>query len=132
MKAIRRRRRARRGSATARVVGAWREGRENLGSHGTKVSTAMTIDDAARAIQDSIGDEAATRVRAFAPIVNTALYAPVEPDEQAALFAWEAEATLRAFLKEKSTASQRAFAAIDPRPLLKMGGRAVSDPGSSS
>jgi transglutaminase-like putative cysteine protease len=121
LKALRRRRRSRRGTIPARVVGAWREGRENLRSHGTKVSPAMTVDDATGVTRETIGDDAATRVRAFAPVVNTALYAPTEPDEQAALVAWEAEESLRAFLKEHSTTRQRVLAAVDPRPLIRIG-----------
>src|SRR5262249_28693245 len=100
IKVLRRRRRARRGSPTARVVRAWREGRENLRSHGAKVSAAMTVDDAAREARQTIGDDAATRVEAFEPVVNSALYAPFEPDEEAVLAAWEVEASLRAFLTE--------------------------------
>ena len=116
VKALRRRRRARRGSTTARVVGAWREGRENLRSHGARVSRAMTVDDAARETGQALGDDAATRVQAFGPVVNTALYAPIEPDEEIASVAWEAEAALRSYLRENSTPRQRLLAAVDPRP----------------
>jgi hypothetical protein len=83
----------------------------------------MTIDDAASVTREAIGDDAATRVRVFAPIVNTALYGPLEPNDQAALVAWEAEASLREFLKKNSTTRQRVLAAIDPRPLIKIGDR---------
>ena len=129
VKALRRRRRARRGSTTARVVGAWREGRENLRSHGARVSRAMTVDDATRETGQALGDDAATRVKAFGPVVNTALYAPTEPDEDIASVAWEAEAALRAFLRENSTPRQRLLAAVDPRPLLRS---SSCSPGSAS
>ena len=77
VKALRRRRRARRGSTTARVLGAWREGRENLRSHGARVSRAMTVDDATRETRQALDDDTATRVKAFGPVVNAALYAPI-------------------------------------------------------
>jgi hypothetical protein len=123
IKVLRRRQRARRGTPTARVVGAWREGRENLRSHGAHISRAMTVDDAVRETREVMGDDAATRVRAFEPVLNAALYAPSEPDEQAASLAWEAEAALREFLRSESTTRQRVLAAIDPRPLVKLGER---------
>jgi transglutaminase-like putative cysteine protease len=123
IKVLRRRQRASRGTPTARVVGAWREGREQLRSHGARVSRAMTVDDAAREAREAIGDDAATRVRAFEPVLNATLYAPFEPDEQAASLAWEAEASLREFLKNESTARQRVLAAIDPRPLIRISER---------
>jgi hypothetical protein len=119
IKVFRRRRRARRGSTTARVVGAWREGRENLRSHGARVSRAMTVADAARETGQAMGDDAATRVKAYETAVNGALYAPCEPDEEMAAGAWEAEAALREFLRENSTARQRLLAAVDPRPLMR-------------
>jgi hypothetical protein len=83
----------------------------------------MTVDDAVREARVVMGDDAATRVRAFEPVLNATLYAPSEPDEQAASLAWEAEASLREFLRSESTTRQRVLAAIDPRPLIKIGER---------
>jgi hypothetical protein len=79
----------------------------------------MTVEDAVREARKAIGDDAATRVLAFAPVLNAALYAPFEPDEVAAAAAWEVEGSLRAFLRENATRRQRALAAIDPRPLMR-------------
>ncbi len=123
IKVLRRRRRARRGPTTARVLGAWREGREALRSHGAKVSFAMTVDDAAREAREALDDDTGARVKAFEPAVNAALYAPLEPDEDVAANAWEAEASLRAFLWANSTTRQRVLAAVDPRPLIRLGAR---------
>ena len=78
----------------------------------------MTVDEATRTCRESIGDDAATRVSVFGPVLNHALYAPFEPGEQAAVAAWEAEASLRALLNERSTRQKRVLAAIDPRPLI--------------
>ncbi len=129
LKVVRRRHRARRGPPAARVVGAWREGRENLRSHGARVSRAMTVDDAARReTRGAMGDDAAMRVHAFEPALNATLYAPTEPDEALALAAWEAEASLRAFLRENSTTRQRVLAAVDPRPLIRAGERGTREP----
>src|SRR5207244_746610 len=83
IKVLRRRHRSRRGTPARRVVGAWREGRETLRSHGARVSRAMTVNDAAGETRESMGDDAASRVKAFEPAVNAALYAPLEPDEEA-------------------------------------------------
>jgi hypothetical protein len=74
-----------------------------------------------------MGDDAATRVKAFEPPVNAALYAPAEPDDEAAAVAWDAEASLRAFLRENSTARQRVLAAVDPRPLIRIGDRSSGE-----
>ena len=123
IKVLRRRRRARRGPATARVLGAWREGREALRSHGAKVSYAMTVEDAAQEAREALNDDTGTRVKAFEPAVNAALYAPFEPDDDMASVAWEAEASLRAFLWANSTTRQRVLAAVDPRPLIRLGAR---------
>jgi transglutaminase-like putative cysteine protease len=120
LKALRRRRRSSQGSPATRVVGAWREVREELTSYGAPVSPAMTVDEATRRCRDSIGDDAATRVSVLGPVVNDALYAPFEPTEQAAVAAWEAEASLRALLNERSTPQKRVLAAIDPRPLIHL------------
>ncbi len=120
LKVRRRRRRSSRGSPATRVVGAWREVREELTSYGSPVSPAMTVDEAVRRCRDSIGDDVATRVSVFGPAVNDALYAPFEPTEQAAVAAWEAEASLRALLNERSTPQRRVLAAIDPRPLVHL------------
>jgi hypothetical protein len=120
LKALRRRRRSSTGSPATRVVGAWREVREELTSYGSPVSPAMTVDEAVRGCRDSIGDDAATRVSVLGPVVNDALYAPFEPTEQAAVAAWEAEASLRALLNERSTPQRRVLAAIDPRPLIHL------------
>ena len=118
LKVLRRRRRSSRGSPATRVVGAWREVREELTSYGAPVSPSMTVDEATRTCRESIGDDAATRVSVFGPVLNHALYAPFEPGEQAAVAAWEAEASLRALLNERSTRQKRVLAAIDPRPLI--------------
>jgi hypothetical protein len=120
LKALRRRRRSSQGSPATRVVGAWREVREELTSYGAPVSPAMTVDEATRRCRVSIGDDAATRVSVLGPVVNDALYAPFEPTEQAAVAAWEAEASLRALLNERSTPQRRVLAAIDPRPLIHL------------
>jgi hypothetical protein len=120
LKVRRRRRRSSRGSPATRVVGAWREVREELTSYGSPVSPAMTVDEAVRRCRDSIGDDVATRVSVLGPTVNDALYAPFEPTEQAAVAAWEAEASLRALLNERSTPQRRVLAAIDPRPLVHL------------
>jgi hypothetical protein len=120
LKVLRRRRRSSRGSPATRVVGAWREVREELTSHGAPVSPAMTVDEATRKCRATIGDDVATRVSVFGPVLNHALYAPFEPSEQAALAAWQAEASLRALLNERSTQPKRVLAAIDPRSLIHL------------
>ena len=122
LKLLRRRQRARTGPAATRVIGAWREARDSLRSHGAPVNGAMTVNETARACRQAIGDDAATRVAAFGTVVNTALYAPFEPEDQAAADAWQAEADLRALLREHSTARQRLLAAVDPRTLIDIGG----------
>ena len=121
-KVARRRRRAASGSPAARIVGAWKEARDRLRTHGAPIARSMTVDEAVRACREKVGDDAATRVATFGPVLNTALYAPYEPTEEAATDAWEVEESLRSLLNEQSSVRRRVFAAIDPRPLIKTGG----------
>jgi transglutaminase-like putative cysteine protease len=121
-KVLRRRRRATRGSPAARIVGAWKETRDGLRTHGAPIARSMTVDEAVSACRDTVGDDAATRLATFGPVLNTALYAPFEPSEEAATDAWEAEESLRSLLSEQSSVRRRVLAAVDPRPLIRTGG----------
>jgi hypothetical protein len=82
----------------------------------------MTVDEATDRCRQKIGDDAATRLSAFGPVVNTALYAPFEPTEQAAEAAWQAEISLRSLLNEHSSTRRRLLAALDPRTLVNVRG----------
>ena len=62
----------------------------------------------------------ATRGSVLGPVVNDALYAPFEPTEQAAVAAWEAEASLRTLLNERSAPQGRVLGAIDPRSRIHL------------
>jgi hypothetical protein len=79
----------------------------------------MTIEEVVLETRKSVGDDVANRVQTFGPILNTSLYAPSEPDEDAATSAWDAEASVRALLNENSSVRQRVLVALDPRPLTK-------------
>jgi len=121
LKTLRRRRRATRGSPATRVVGAWREARDNLRSVGAPVASSMTIGEASGLCRDRVGDDVAVRVAEFGPLVANALYAPVEPSEETVEAAWRAEESLRALLGERSSAPRRVLAAVDPRSLVRIG-----------
>jgi transglutaminase-like putative cysteine protease len=118
-KRIRRHRRASSGSPLSRVVGAWREARERLRLHGVRLTRSMTIDEIVVETRNSMGDDVANRVQTFGPILNTSLYSPSEPDEDAVASAWDAEGSMRALLNENASVRQRLLVALDPRSLAR-------------
>jgi hypothetical protein len=79
----------------------------------------MTIDEIVVETRNSMGDDVANRVQTFGPILNTSLYSPSEPDEDAVASAWDAEGSMRALLNENASVRQRLLVALDPRPLAR-------------
>jgi hypothetical protein len=54
----------------------------------------------------------------MAPLVSSAIFAPYEPDQQAARQAWVLESQARRALRRDAGWLVRVRAAVDPRPLL--------------
>ena len=123
LKRLRRGRRMNASSDAGRVMGAWREARDHLRQRGIPVSRAMTVTDVVDSCHHAADAELASRVWAFGPIVDAALFAPYEPDPRSVAQAWEAEQAVAASVKEHSNALQRLRGAVDPRPLIGTGDR---------
>ena len=117
-KAQRRRRRRRSGRPADRVVGAWRETVDRLSEHGVDVGPAATSSEvAARATARFNGS--VTAVGPLASLVAVAVYAPVEPSDDAARQAWEWERTARHELDAVGGTRGWLAARVDPRPLVR-------------
>jgi transglutaminase-like putative cysteine protease len=112
-KRVRRGRRRTRGSTAQRTLGAWFEARDRMRSHGVKINRAASVTEAAES-----SPELSSSLSRLAPIVDVALYAPDEPDQDAVDEAWQAEESLASQLSEGSSAALRARAVFDPRPLV--------------
>ena len=117
-KAQRRRRRRRAGRPADRVVGAWRETVDRLSEHGVDVGPSATSTEvAARATARFNGS--VTAVGPLASLVAVAVYAPVEPSDDAARQAWEWERTARGELDAVGGTRGWLAARVDPRPLVR-------------
>jgi hypothetical protein len=113
-----RRRRRRRGDATRRVVGAWREVRDRLASHGLPASAALTPHEVADSCRGAVGDEPAGRIAEMGPVMDWALFRQEAPADDLGDRAWDVEAGVADALKRQTGLGRRVRAALDPRPLL--------------
>lgn len=113
-----RRRRARRsGSRVARITGAWQETTDRLVENGVPVTASSTAAEVAWQAQQQLGDSAGA-VAVLAPLVTSALYSPVEPEEMTVAEAWSLDARLRRELRQKHGPLSTLRAWLDPRPLF--------------
>ncbi|HET6954841.1 MAG TPA: DUF3488 and transglutaminase-like domain-containing protein, partial [Acidimicrobiales bacterium] len=119
----RRRRRRRAGSTAAQVVGAWRETLDRLVELGAPVAPSLTPAEIAHATGRRF-PQGAGPVGQLVPLVAAAVYAPVEPDGQAAERAWRLAREAGSQLRRSVGPAQRLRAAFDPRPLVPPGRRA--------
>ncbi|MEY9857853.1 hypothetical protein ABH935_003466 [Catenulispora sp. GAS73] len=117
MEKLRRRRVRRTGSRAARVIGAWQDAVDRLAEHGLPMSAAATAQEVAERAAELFGERAAP-VAALAPLMMSAAYNPMEPDDATVAEAWALSARLRRELRS-SRGLLRAFGAwFDPRPLV--------------
>lgn len=125
------RQRRRRGPAASQVVGAWRTCRDRLRLDGMALPPGTTVLEAAqlaatrpaRPIDPDVqGDEASAELRAaleeLAPLVDSALFDPAGPHDDAAAAAWRCEQRVGAAVARRGGLPVRLRAAFDPRPLL--------------
>jgi hypothetical protein len=110
--------RKRNGEPAKRVVGAWLEARDQLRAHQVPATRSMTVQQVA---DGCITRDAklAEQLAGFGRLVDGALYAPREPDEDAVAAAWELVDSVEATLRSGSSPPERIRAAIDPRPLAQ-------------
>ena len=113
-KMLMRRGRRTRGSPADRAVGAWHETRDRLSTHGRLVQRSSTVTEAAAAASPAV----APALHTLAPIVDRALFAEEEPDDDLVTAAWESEAIVKNGLSDESGIGHRLRAAVDPRPLV--------------
>lgn len=114
---LRRRRRRRSGSRANRIVGAWQETTDRLVEHGVTVSAALTAHEVADRARLRLGDGAGA-VALLAPLVNTALFSPVEPDDDAVREAWQLDGRLGQDLRRSRGLWVTVRGWLDPRPLF--------------
>ncbi|MFN8075912.1 MAG: transglutaminaseTgpA domain-containing protein [Kineosporiaceae bacterium] len=116
-KALRRRLR-RRGGASARVLGAWREVADRLTEHGLRPEPSQTPEEVVRGLDPSVPEPALAALQPLTRHVSHALYAPVEPGPQAAAEAWALSRQACRELSRSRPVPRRLTAALDPRPLV--------------
>ena len=117
MEKLRRRRKRHTGSRAARIIGAWQDALDRLAEHGLPMTASNTAAEVAWRATELFGDRAAP-VAALAPLMMSAAYNPMEPDDAMVAEAWALSARLRRELRS-SRGLMRAFGAwFDPRPLV--------------
>jgi transglutaminase-like putative cysteine protease len=117
-KALRRRRRARRGPPVRRVLAAWAEVVDLLRETGLAVPASRTSSEVAASVRHSAAAVAGRSVDALAPLVTAAVYAPELPSATDADRAWELVARIRRETTAVLGLGARLRALADPRPLL--------------
>ncbi len=119
-KGWRRSRRRRAASASARVVGAWRETLDRLVELGVPVAPSLTAAEVAARARTRF-PQGASSVGQLVPLVAVAVYAPFEPEGAAADHAWRLAGDARSSLRRGIGPGRRLRAMVDPRPLLGPG-----------
>jgi hypothetical protein len=110
-------------SASARVVGAWRETVDRLVELGMPVAPSLTASEVAARARARFPQGAAA-VGQLVPLVAVAVYAPFEPEGAAADHAWRLASDARSSLRRGIGPGRRLRAMVDPRPLLGPGRQA--------
>jgi transglutaminase-like putative cysteine protease len=113
-------RRRRAASASARVVGAWRETLDRLVELGVPVAPSLTASEVAARARARF-PQGASAVGQLVPLVAVAVYAPFEPEGAAADHAWRLASDARSSLRRGIGPGRRLRAMVDPRPLLGPG-----------
>lgn len=117
MEKLRRRRKRHTGSRAAQIIGAWQDALDRLAEHGLPMTASNTAAEVALRAAELFGERAAP-VAALAPLMVSAAYNPMEPDDAMVAEAWALSARLRRELRG-SRGLLRAFGAwFDPRPLV--------------
>ena len=114
---IRRRRKRRSGSRAARIIGAWEDTVDRLVESGLPVAGSSTATEVARQAHERLGARAGA-VAVLAPLVVTAAYSPIEPDESVVGQAWQLNARVRRELRGTRRPLRRITGWLDPRPLF--------------
>jgi hypothetical protein len=120
-KGVRRRRRRRRREPARRLVGAWQETMACLRGRGVRVPPAMTVTEVVARHAPVLGEQAVASLSRWVPLLDTAVYAAAEPDDDLADEAWNAHAALAEALRARTGRVRRLVLAADPRPLLARG-----------
>jgi hypothetical protein len=118
-KRLRRWRRRHRRRPADRLAGAWRESAADLRGHRIPVPAAATGTElaAARPSEGAPGIERS--LTRWARVLDTAVFAASEPDDDLADEAWKSQAELAAALRATTRPGRRLVIALDPRPLVE-------------
>jgi transglutaminase-like putative cysteine protease len=117
-KLLRRARRARRGSPADRIAAAWQESTDRMRERGVRAPPTLTPGEVARECAFGPAAPVTDRATELALIVTTAVCAPYEPTDEAAVRAWDLEAEIRRALDRGAPVPVRLRMWLDPRPLL--------------
>lgn len=119
-KALRRWRRRRRPSPTARIAGAWAEAIDRCTEAGAPLVTGVTPNERVSFyVRVEQLDELEPDLRVLARQVDRATYAATEPSEEHAAEAWRSSDEVAAALRRRCTKAQRLRMHLDPRPLRR-------------
>ncbi|MCW2876866.1 MAG: hypothetical protein JWQ95_966 [Sphaerisporangium sp.] len=109
-----RRRRRRRGDPGERVMGAWRQVREDLGLAGDTSLTASEVSDRAAA---EAGSEVSPHIRPLAELVNYVEFAGLDVGPDVADEAWRHSDAVGTLLRRGTPRLRRVARRLDPRSL---------------
>jgi hypothetical protein len=120
--ALRRRRRSARRRAAdnrARVVGAWKESLDSLSEAGVASAPAFTASQVVAAGAGRLGEGPARDLADLGGLVNSAVYGPAVPDEEAVAQAWADADRLASAARSGLTAGDRLRRALDVSVLIR-------------
>lgn len=113
-KRIRRSRRRRAKTVADRTVGAWLETRDRLGALGLPADRSNSVSDVADVLDLRDLTPVADQVAVMSPLVDEALFSPVEPTPATADQAWDAANGAIALAKKSQPIGTRVRAAVHP------------------
>jgi hypothetical protein len=118
-KRLRRWARRHRRSPAARLSGAWRQSVSDLRSHRITLAPGVTAAELARKDDPPLDTEVSASLTRLARVLDTAVFAAPEPDDDLADEAWASHAGLAGALRSGTTPPRRLLIALDPRPLVE-------------
>jgi hypothetical protein len=101
------------------VVGAWKESLDSLSEAGVPSEPAFTASQVVAAGAGRLGDGAARDLADLGGLVNSAVYGPAMPDEDAVAQAWADADRLASAARSGLTTKDRLRRAVDVSVLVR-------------
>ncbi len=114
-----RRWRRRSGSTADQVSGAWREARDRLWELGVPTPMSASVLDVAETFDETDRPTIADPLYDLAPLVDAALFSPIEPHQSEATAAWSAADDAARAAASEAGPSARMKAVVNPRTVLR-------------